>query len=100
MKVSVAVVPAAPSATLGELMETVGSPFVGPAGSAPPSSSSSVRLAPVTWPIPCALFAEPVTVTLRSASPVSLSTAVIAAVSEAFAVSPAAMLIVASEPTV
>ena len=100
MKVSVAVVPAAPSATLGELIETVGSLSDGPVGPSPPSSSSRVRLAPVTCPIPCVLLAEPVTLTLRSASPVSLSTALIVAVSEAFAVSPAAMVIVPSEPTV
>ena len=82
--------PLSPSVTLGALIVSDDCP----------SSSSRVRLAPVTWPVPCALSAEPVTVTLRSASPVSLSTALIAAVSEAFAVSPAGMVIVASEPTV
>ena len=67
-----------------------------------PSSSVSVRLAPVTatvsdsaaaWP----LDAVPVTVTVRSPTlSMASSTALIVAVSEAFAVSPAAITIVAS----
>ena len=89
--------PLSPSVTLGALIASDGSP----------SSSISVRLAPVTRPIPCALLAEPVTVTLRfpssaalsTAVMAALSTAVMAAVSEGLAVLPAAMVIVASRPT-
>ena len=81
--------PLSPSVTLGALIASDGSP----------SSSTSVRLAPVTRPIPCVLLTEPVTVTLRFASSVALSTAVMAAVSEGLAVLPAAMVIVASRPT-
>ena len=82
-------------------MERTGRASCGRAGpDPPPSSSPIVRTAPVTGPIPCALLAEPMTITMWSAPPVSLSTALIVAVSEAFAVSPAGMVIVASGPTV
>ena len=65
------------------------------------SSSVSVRLAPVTAPTPWSLDAVPVTVTLRSPMlSTSSFTAAIVAVSVGFAVSPAAITTVTSEPTV
>ena len=67
------------------------------------SSSVSVSGAPVTLPVvPWSLAAVAVTVVERPPLPwcTSSSTATINAVSAAFAVSPAAMTIVASEPTV
>ena len=66
------------------------------------SSSVSVSGAPVTLPAPCALATVAVTVVERPPLPwcVSSSTAAIVAVSDAFAVSPAAIVIVESEPTV
>ena len=67
-----------------------------------PSSSVSVSDAPVTLPAPCVLATVAVTVVERPPLPwcVSSSTAAIVAVSDAFAVSPAAIVIVESEPTV
>ena len=67
-----------------------------------PSSSVSVSDAPVTLPAPCALATVAVTVVERPTLPwcVSSFTAAIVAMSEAFAVSPAAIVIVESEPTV
>ena len=66
------------------------------------SSSVSVSAAPVTAPAPWPLVSEAVTVTLRPAVPwwTSSFTPAIAAVSEAAVVDPAAIVIVASEPTV
>ena len=97
--------PLSPSVTLDDAMDTVGPESSEPDAPPtppppPPSSSSSVRLAPVTDPTPCPFAAEPVTVTLRSGPAVPSSTAVIVTVSAAFAVSPAAMVMVASAPTV
>ena len=65
------------------------------------SSSMRRRIAPVTVPTPWLFRAAPVTVTLRSPTlSMASSTAVMVAVSAAFAVSPAAITMVASEPTV
>ena len=66
------------------------------------SSSVSVSGAPVTLPVPWSLAAAAVTVVERPPPPwcVASFTAVMVAVSVAFAVSPAAIAIVASEPTV
>ena len=65
------------------------------------SSSVRVRLTPVTAPTPRALIALPVTVPARSMTlSMTSSTAVIVAVSVAFDVSPAAITIIVSEPTV
>ena len=64
------------------------------------SSSVIVKAAPVTLPAPWSLFATLDTVTLRLGASWVLSTAVISTVSAAFVVSPAAMVIVESDPTV
>ena len=64
------------------------------------SSSLSVRAAAFTVPMPWLLATVPVTVVERSGSSVTLSTAVIGTESEALVVSPAAMVIAASAPTV
>ena len=65
------------------------------------SSSVNVRLGPVTAPTPRVLIAVPVTVTLRLPTlSMASSTAVIVTLSVAFEVLPAAIMIVASEPTV
>ena len=65
------------------------------------SSSVNVRLGPLTAPTPRALIALPVTVTERSSTLSMASfTAVIVTLSVTFAVSPAAMTTVVSEPTV
>ena len=65
------------------------------------SLSVRVRLAPVTAPTPWALVALPVTVTVRLTTLSMASfTAAIITVSAAFAVSPAAITIIVSEPTV
>ena len=64
------------------------------------SSSSSVSVAPVTLPAPRSLDSVAVTVAVRLGSSTSLSTAVIAAVSVAAVVAPAAITMVASGPTV
>ena len=65
------------------------------------SSSARVSRAPATWPAATWLATDAVTVTDRPAPPswASLSTATTVAVSEALAVAPAAMTMVASEPT-
>ena len=68
--------------------------------SVPPSSSRMVNSAPVTAPAPWLFRAVAVTVTARSPEITSLSIAVISAVSAALAVAPAAIVMVASEPTV
>ena len=62
----------------------------------------SVSAAPVTAPAPWPFAKVPVTVTLRPAVPwwTSSSTPATVAVSEAAVVDPAAMTMVASEPTV
>ena len=65
-----------------------------------PSLSVSVKVAPETLPAPWLLATVPVTVVERSGSSVTLSTAVIGTESEALVVSPAAMVIAASAPTV
>ena len=64
------------------------------------SSSVSVNGAPVTLPVPWSLAAVAVTVVERPPLCAASSPAVTSAVSAAFAVSPAAITIVASEPTV
>ena len=66
------------------------------------SSSVRVSAAPVTAPVPWPLTKVAVTVTLRPALPwwTSSFTAVTVAVSEAAVVDPAAIVMVASEPTV
>ena len=66
------------------------------------SSSVSVSGAPVTPPAPCALAAVALTVIERPPLPwcASSFTAVIVTLSVAFAVSPAAITIIVSEPTV
>ena len=63
--------------------------------------SVRVSAAPVTGITPWALEAEPRTVTVRSPTlSMASSTAVIETVSAGLAVAPAAMVMVASEPTV
>ena len=66
------------------------------------SSSVRVSAAPVTAPAPCPLASAPVTVAPRPAEPwwTSSSTAVTNTVSAAAVVAPAAMVMVASVPTV
>ena len=64
------------------------------------SSSVSIRVAPVTAPAPWPLASAAVTVGVRAGSSTSLSTATTVAVSVAFVVEPAAITMVASEPTV
>ena len=65
------------------------------------SSSVRVRLAPVTVPTPWLFCAVPLTVAVRLPTlSTSSFTAVIVAVSAVFAVAPAAIVIVASDPTV
>ena len=64
------------------------------------SSSVMVSAAPATEPTIPVLAAVPVTVTSRSGASMSLSAAMIVAVSEAFEVSPIGIVMVASEPTV
>ena len=64
------------------------------------SLSVSVKVAPETLPAPWLLATMPVTGVERSGSSVTLSTAVIVTESEALVVSPAAMAISASAPTV
>ena len=65
------------------------------------SSSVRVRLAPVTVPTPWPFCAVPLTVTVRLPTlSIASFTAVIVTLSAAFAVSPAAISIVASDPTV
>ena len=66
-----------------------------------PSSSVRVRLAPVTVPTPWLFCAVPLTVTVRLPTlSIASFTAVIVAVSAAFDVAPAGIVIVASDPTV
>ena len=83
------------SFTVGELIEMVGVA----------SSSSKVKAAPVTltvsdFAVATALVAVPVTVVLRFASSKALSTAVMVTVSDELVVSPAAISMVVSAPTV
>ena len=82
--------PSSPSVILGELILSVGES----------SSSSIVIETPVTDPIPTEFCAVPVTVPVRLSSSLLLFTAVIVAVSNAFAVRPAAIVIFESIPTV